>query len=69
MLQEKLKIKKSETMVFGDYNNDLKMLAEADFSYAMQNAHPNVKEMANYETLSNDERGVEHILKQVINSN
>ncbi|MGB2272879.1 MAG: HAD family hydrolase [Flavicella sp.] len=69
LLQKKLNVKKSETMVFGDYNNDLKMLAEADFSFAMKNAHPNVKEMANYETLSNDERGVEHILKQVINSN
>ncbi|MFC2127956.1 HAD family hydrolase, partial [Bacteroidota bacterium] len=48
-LQEKLGISKSETMVFGDYNNDLKMLELADFSYAMKNAHPNVKAIANYE--------------------
>ena len=55
-----------ETMVFGDYNNDLEMLALADFSFAMQNAHPNVKKAANYTTLSNDENGVEHILQQLV---
>lgn len=55
-----------ELMVFGDYNNDLEMLQLANFSYAMANAHPNVKKTAKYQTLSNDENGVEHILKQVI---
>ncbi|WP_139957543.1 HAD family hydrolase [Flavicella sediminum] len=65
-LQEKLNITKAETMVFGDYNNDLTMLALSDYSYAMKNAHPNVKAIANYETKSNDENGVEFILEQVI---
>lgn len=66
-LQKKLGVSKAETMVFGDYNNDLKMLELAGFSYAMKNAHPNVKEVANYETKSNDENGVEYILEKVIN--
>lgn len=65
-LQELLGVTKAETMAFGDYNNDLKMLAQADFSFAMKNAHPNVKEAANFETLNNDERGVEHILRALI---
>ena len=65
-LQEILGVSKEETMAFGDYNNDLKMLAEAHFSFAMENAHPNVKAVANFETLSNEERGVEFILRQVI---
>ena len=66
ILQNQLNISKEETMVFGDYNNDLKMLELADFSYAMENAHPNVKKTANYLTKSNDEEGVEQILEKVI---
>jgi len=68
ILQNKLGITKEETMVFGDYNNDLKMLALADFSYAMENAHPTVKKIAKFQTKSNNEQGVEIILKQLINS-
>lgn len=68
ILQNKLGITKEETMVFGDYNNDLKMLALADFSYAMENAHPNVKNIAKFETKSNNEEGVEIILEQLIDS-
>ncbi|MDV7186866.1 HAD family hydrolase [Lutibacter sp. TH_r2] len=68
IIQKQLNISKAETMVFGDYNNDLKMLELADFSYAMENAHPRVKEVANFKTKSNNNSGVEFILKQLINS-
>lgn len=53
-------------MVFGDYNNDLEMLALSDYGFAMANAHPNVKKVAKYSTLSNDDNGVEHILKMLV---
>lgn len=66
-LQEQLQVSDAETMVFGDYNNDLEMLELAHFSYAMENAHPNVKAVAKYKTKSNDEEGVEYILEQLIN--
>ncbi len=66
MLQNMYHISKEETLVFGDYNNDLEMLKLASYSFAMENAHPNVKEIANFETKSNDEFGVETILKQLI---
>ncbi|TBV24827.1 Cof-type HAD-IIB family hydrolase [Meridianimaribacter sp. CL38] len=66
-IQTTLGISKAETMVFGDYNNDLEMLQLADYSFAMKNAHPNVKKVAKFETKSNDEGGVEFILKQLIN--
>ncbi|MEB8330575.1 HAD family hydrolase [Flavobacteriaceae bacterium KMM 6897] len=65
-VQKKHNITKAETLVFGDYNNDLEMLALADYSFAMANAHPNVLKAANYRTKSNDENGVEHILEQLI---
>lgn len=65
-VQEMYHISPAETMVFGDYNNDLEMLALADYSFAMKNAHPNVKAISNYETKSNDDFGVETILEQLI---
>lgn len=68
MLQKELGIEMQETIVFGDYNNDLQMLELAHFSYAMKNAHPNVKKIANFETKSNNDYGVEFILQQLINS-
>ncbi|WP_318036602.1 HAD family hydrolase [Winogradskyella bathintestinalis] len=65
-LQNNLNIKSSETMVFGDYNNDLEMLKCADYSYAMANAHQDVKAVANYETETNDDFGVEKVLEHLI---
>jgi len=56
----------NELMVFGDYNNDLEMLALANYSFAMANAHPNVLNIANYQTKSNDDFGVEVILEQLL---
>lgn len=65
-LQKKWGISKEETMVFGDYNNDLEMLELAYFSYAMANAHPNVKKIARFKTKSNDEKGVEIVLEELL---
>ncbi|MDH7446180.1 HAD family hydrolase [Aquimarina sp. 2201CG14-23] len=65
-LQKSLNISPEETMVFGDYNNDLEMMSQATYSFAMQNAHPNVKAVANYSTKSNDENGVEYMLAKMI---
>ncbi|TPN87668.1 HAD family hydrolase [Aquimarina algicola] len=65
-LQEKNNITPEETMVFGDYNNDLEMMSRATYSFAMANAHPNVKQIANYMTKSNDENGVEYMLQKMI---
>ncbi len=65
-LQEQYNISPDETMVFGDYNNDLEMIGKAKYSFAMANAHPNVIEAANYKTKSNEEYGVEEILEQLL---
>lgn len=66
VVQERLDISPSETMVFGDYNNDLEMMERAHFSYAMANAHPNIKAAARFQTRSNDELGVERVLEQLL---
>jgi Cof subfamily protein (haloacid dehalogenase superfamily) len=68
ILQKNLGITKEETMAFGDYNNDLQMLELAHFSYAMENAHSQVKKIARFKTKSNSEEGVEIILEQLISS-
>ncbi len=68
ILQNKIGVTKAETMVFGDYNNDLQMLDLAHFSFAMANAHADVKKIARFETKSNEEEGVEFIIEQVLNS-
>lgn len=65
-IQNMLGLSKEETMVFGDYNNDLEMLDEAHFSYAMENAHISVKNKARFLTKNNDERGVEFVLEKLV---
>ncbi|SFR49688.1 hypothetical protein SAMN04490243_2289 [Robiginitalea myxolifaciens] len=65
IVQEHLGIAPEETMVFGDYNNDLEMMSRADFSFAMANAHPNVLDAARYQTASNEERGVDQVLEKL----
>jgi len=65
-LQERLGIAPAQTMAFGDFHNDLEMLALADFSYAMANAHPAVKKAARFETTSNADGGVVEVLKAVL---
>ncbi len=59
-------IQPDELLVFGDYNNDLEMLSLAKYSFAMENAHPNVKKVANFETSSNNEFGVEKIIEKLL---
>ena len=68
-VQRLLNITKEETLVFGDYHNDIEMLKEADFSFAMKNAHEDITKIANYTTESNDHFGVERILSDLIKNN
>lgn len=65
-LQRQYHISPDETMVFGDYLNDCEMMQKGYFSYAMSNAHPQLKAISRFETLSNDEDGVMHIIRQLI---
>ncbi|HYF68404.1 MAG TPA: HAD family hydrolase [Ohtaekwangia sp.] len=65
VLQKALNISPDQTMVFGDYLNDLEMMDRGTFSYAMENAHPEVKKAARYVTTSNDHEGVIRVLRQV----
>lgn len=58
-VQEKLGISPEETLVFGDYLNDLEMMQKASYSYAMKNAHPEILKISKYATkFDNNENGV-----------
>ena len=59
-------IQPNEILVFGDYFNDLEMLQLAEHSFAMENAHAEVKKVANYHTSSNNDQGVERILEKLL---
>ena len=57
-VQEGLAITPDECAAFGDYLNDIQMLQSVTHSFAMANAHPDLKKIAKYETASNVEHGV-----------
>ncbi|WP_372919700.1 HAD family hydrolase [Salegentibacter sp.] len=58
-VQREMNISPEETLVFGDYLNDLEMMKNAKYSYAMKNAHPEIKQASNFVTrYSNNENGV-----------
>lgn len=65
-IQKVFNITPAETMVFGDYLNDLEMMKVAEHSYAMANAHEDLKKAARYIAKSNDENGVVEELKKLI---
>jgi Cof subfamily protein (haloacid dehalogenase superfamily) len=67
-LQKTLNITPAQTMVFGDYMNDIEMLKKAQYSYAMENAHPAVKAAASFEAGSNDNFGVLNTIKSYLNA-
>ncbi|WP_236685752.1 Cof-type HAD-IIB family hydrolase [Demequina oxidasica] len=65
-LQDALGVTAAQTMAFGDYLNDLELLDAAEWSYAMANAHPQVKERARFSAPSNTENGVVTTVSRVL---
>jgi len=65
-LQRELGITPAQTMVFGDYLNDLEMLDAAEWSFAMANAHPDVIRRARHLAPSNNDNGVLRTIARVL---
>ncbi len=55
-----------EVVAFGDSMNDEDMLKTAGFSVAMGNAIPEIKNICDYVTLTNDEDGITHAIEHII---
>ncbi len=65
-LQEMLGVTKEETMAFGDQQNDIEMLKQAYYSYAIGNAIDEVKQVARFEADTNINNGVLKVLKTLL---
>lgn len=65
-LQAELGLGAQQTAAFGDYHNDLELLAAAQWSFAMANAHPDVIAAARYIAPANSELGVIRVLEHLL---
>lgn len=65
-VQNILNIGMGQTMAFGDFLNDIEMMDEADYSFAMENAHPQLKKRAKFIAPGNTENGVVRTIKSVL---
>lgn len=63
-IQDRLGITAEETMAFGDQMNDFDMLSEAYYSYAMDNAVDEIKQICRFSAPSNNEYGVVQVIKE-----
>lgn len=65
-LAEILGIEQEEIMSIGDNGNDLSMISYAGCGVAMENAIPEVKASANFQTRSNNDDGVAHAINELV---
>lgn len=65
-LAKLLGISKEEVMACGDNGNDMEMVSMAGFGVAMGNAIQELKEAADYVTLSNNEDGVAYAIEKFV---
>jgi len=61
-VQRSLGISREETVAFGDYLNDMELIAAAGTSFAMANAHPRVQATARFGAPANTQDGVARTL-------
>lgn len=65
-IQDVFGISPEETLIFGDYLNDIDMMSSGWYSYAMKNAHPKIIEMSRFTTqYDNNNNGVVETLKEL----
>ena len=64
--REILGVEKEECAAFGDYNNDIELLTESGYSYAMENACDNLKKIAKFIAPPNTDYGVTKTIKQLL---
>ena len=62
-LCEHLGVPIARTIAIGDYNNDIKMLRSSGIGVAVANAKPEVKAVADYITVSNEEHAIARVIE------
>lgn len=66
LLQEKWGISDCEVVAIGDSANDIEMLRQACFSFAMENAADEVSAVARYKTESNNDEGALNVISRIL---
>ena len=66
LLAKSLNIKQEEVICIGDAGNDIHMIKYAGLGVAMGNAFEEVKKVADYITLTNEEDGVADVIKKFV---
>lgn len=66
LIAKKLGIESKEVIAIGDAGNDIAMIQYAGLGVAMGNATDDVKSVADYITLTNEENGVAHVIEKFV---
>ena len=64
-MAELLGVDMVNTVAVGDYHNDISMIQAAGIGYAMANAHPDVKAIADRITVDNDHHAIAAIVEDL----
>ena len=67
-LQQNNGISPEETMAFGDYHNDIEMLQQSKYSFAVASAQEDVKEVSTYQCKSNKDLGVIEVINTLLDN-
>lgn len=67
LLQARWGIDDKDVLAFGDSGNDIEMLQQSGFGFAMANASDVVKSVAGYEAPGNNDEGVLTVIEQALN--
>ena len=66
LLQERWGVSDDEVVAFGDSGNDIEMVKQAGYGFAMANANDAVKAVAGYHAPHNNEEGVLEIIDKAL---
>lgn len=58
-------VDKNKTVAIGDFNNDIEMIKSAKVGIAVANARPEVKKVADFVTVSNEESAIAKVIEDI----
>ncbi|MCF9027248.1 Cof-type HAD-IIB family hydrolase [Acinetobacter nectaris] len=67
-LQKKWQVQDHEILAIGDNNNDIEMVKKAGYGFAVENAIPELKQVAKYQAKHNEQEAVLDVIDIVLNA-
>lgn len=65
-LMQLMGIAQNKVTAIGDYCNDIEMIEVAGLGVATQNAHPELKKVADLTVVSNDHHALQHLIEEIL---